>query len=58
MRLVILAAVVLVAGCRFATAPDPCPTPPEQHPESWTAVPVKDATGTVIGTTYLCGRQR
>lgn len=54
MKTILLVFVLLVCGCHYATAPDPCPMPPEQHPEAWT--PIKDTTtGQIVG--YVCGRQ-
>lgn len=48
--------LLLLSGCDvlFPDAPDPCPTPPEQHPEAWKAVPMKDAAGNVIAYSFVC----
>lgn len=41
-----LALWIASAGCAlFPTQVDPCPLPPEQHPEAWSAVPMG----------YVCG---
>lgn len=42
----VLALWIASAGCAlFPTAIDPCPLPPERHPEAWTP----------IGMGYVCG---
>lgn len=48
--------IVALVGCDilFPTSVDPCPTPPEQHPEAWTAVPVKTPAGDIVAWTYVC----
>lgn len=53
MRALLLVVLVFVAGCDvfFPSSPDPCPKPPEEHPEAW--VPIVTAQGDTIG--YACG---
>lgn len=50
-----LVVLALVAGCAMPS--DPCPMPPEQHPEAWTARPVYDQNGALFGTAYICTSQ-
>lgn len=53
----LLLLVPLVAGCHYATAPDPCPTPVEAHPEAWKQTPIMDAAGNVVMFAYVCVSQ-
>lgn len=45
-----------LSGCKvlFPTDVDPCPLPPEKHPEVWTANATRDAAGNVLFWTYTC----
>lgn len=45
-----------LGGCKvlFPTDVDPCPLPPEQHPEAWKVTPMTDAAGNVIMYSYVC----
>lgn len=36
------------------TGPDPCPMPPDQHPEAWRVVPLHDEAGNVVTYAYVC----
>lgn len=61
MRRVMAVALLALAvgGCDvlFPTAVDPCPLPPEKHPEAWTEIPMYDAGGSIIAYTYVCASQ-
>lgn len=53
MKTFLAVSLVLLSGCLFPTAVDPCPTPPEQHPEAWQ--PITTREGIVLG--YACMSQ-
>lgn len=56
MRYLVLLVMLPLAGCSvlFPTDVDPCPLPPEQHPEAWQQIPILDATGAVVMYSYVC----
>jgi len=54
---ILIGSLILLTGCLFPSDVDPCPMPPEQHPEAWQRIDVKTADGWLVGYAYVCGGQ-
>jgi hypothetical protein len=54
LRRVLLVALLAASVVSCAVPTDPCPLPPEQHPEAWTARPVLTPAGDLVAWTYIC----